>query len=166
MPSKPSPVSSIRRVCVSLGGRFSADGSATPKKLTLAIAVWPHADTLLFARRADTGLFGGLWELPAAEVDGVWVFSPLRHEGREWGTAVLSRVDGERRRIYTARYLLQIKGKERGKFEASVEEVGSGPVEQLPVLLDDVHKRTDDEVPPVEVDVASWFSAAADAPVR
>ena len=40
-----------------------------PKKLTLALAVWPHAGTLLFARRADAGLFGGLWELPAAEVD-------------------------------------------------------------------------------------------------
>ncbi|MCY1016012.1 A/G-specific adenine glycosylase [Pyxidicoccus sp. MSG2] len=42
---------------------------AAPKKLTLALAVWPHAGTLLFARRADAGLFGGLWELPAAEVD-------------------------------------------------------------------------------------------------
>ncbi|WP_407667501.1 A/G-specific adenine glycosylase [Myxococcus dinghuensis] len=41
---------------------------ATPKKLTLAVAVWAHAGTLLFARRADSGLFGGLWELPAAEV--------------------------------------------------------------------------------------------------
>ena len=40
-------------------------------------------------------------QMPAAEVDGIWVFSPLRHDGREWGTAVLSRVDGERRRIYT-----------------------------------------------------------------
>ncbi len=42
---------------------------AAPKKLTLALAVWAHADTLLFARRADSGLFGGLWELPAVEVD-------------------------------------------------------------------------------------------------
>ncbi|MFP2904527.1 A/G-specific adenine glycosylase [Pyxidicoccus sp. 3LFB2] len=42
---------------------------AAPKKLTLALAVWPHAGTLLFARRADSGLFGGLWELPAVEVD-------------------------------------------------------------------------------------------------
>jgi hypothetical protein len=102
-------------------------------------------------------------------VDGVWVFPVLRQDQREWGTAVLTcieGVEGERRRIYTARYMLQIKGKERGKFEASVEEVGSGPVEQLPALLNDVHKRTDDEVPPVEVDVASWFSAAADAPAR
>src|SRR6185295_18055772 len=75
--------------------------------------------------------------VPPAEVDGVWVFSTLRHEGREWGTAILSRVDGERRRIYTARYMLQLKGKERGKFEASVDEVGSGPVEALAQLLRD-----------------------------
>jgi hypothetical protein len=73
--------------------------------------------------------------MPAAEVDGVWVFSTLRHEGREWGTAVLSRLDGDRRRIYTARYVLAVKGKERGKFESWVEEVGSGPVEALTQLL-------------------------------
>ncbi|HLL02112.1 MAG TPA: A/G-specific adenine glycosylase [Myxococcaceae bacterium] len=42
---------------------------ATPKRLTLALAVWPHEDTLLFARRAEKGLFAGLWELPAAEVE-------------------------------------------------------------------------------------------------
>ena len=53
-------------------------------------------------------------QVPPAEVDGVWVFTTLRHEGREWGTAILSLVDGERRQIYTARYMLAIKGKERG----------------------------------------------------
>ncbi|XXF79844.1 A/G-specific adenine glycosylase [Myxococcaceae bacterium GXIMD 01537] len=42
---------------------------AAPKRLTLAVAVWRHGDTLLFARRAEKGLFGGLWELPAAEVE-------------------------------------------------------------------------------------------------
>ncbi|WP_224250054.1 A/G-specific adenine glycosylase [Hyalangium gracile] len=42
---------------------------AAPKRLTLALAVWTHQDTLLFARRAEKGLFGGLWELPAAEVE-------------------------------------------------------------------------------------------------
>ena len=74
-------------------------------------------------------------ELPAGEVDAVWVFPILRQQQREWGTAVVSRVDGERRRIYTARYSLMIKGKERGKFESSIEEVGSGPVDALPALL-------------------------------
>jgi A/G-specific adenine glycosylase len=42
---------------------------AEPKRLTLALAVWPHEGTLLFARRAEKGLFGGLWELPATEVE-------------------------------------------------------------------------------------------------
>jgi hypothetical protein len=107
---------------------------------------------------------------PAAEVDGVWIFSPLRHEGKEWGTAVLSRLDGDRRRIYTARYVLAIKGKERGKFEASVQEVGSGPVAALAQLLRDAQKRIDDEQPPTPVPPESWFpdaqAAGTDGPAR
>jgi A/G-specific adenine glycosylase len=64
----------VREGCVAFKkGRVAelppAKVRAAPKKLTLALAVWAHADTLLFARRADSGLFGGLWELPAAEVD-------------------------------------------------------------------------------------------------
>jgi len=99
--------------------------------------------------------------VPPAEVDSVWVFSPLRHESREWGTAVLSRIDGDRRRIYTARYMLAIKGKERGKFEAAVQEVGSGPVEALSQLLRDAQKRIDDEHPPHPVSPEQWFPADA-----
>ena len=85
---------------------------------------------------------------------------------------MLSRVDGERRRIYTARYMLAVKGKERGKFEASVEEVGTGPTEALPRLLQEAHRRIDDEHPPVSVPPETWFPAArpteprADGPTR
>ena len=95
--------------------------------------------------------------LPPAEVDGVWAFSPLRRETKEWGTAVLSRVDGDRRRIYTARYVLAIKGKERGKFEASVQEVGSGPLDALGRLVQEAQRRIDDEHPPISVPPESWF---------
>ncbi|MFY0565283.1 A/G-specific adenine glycosylase [Archangium lansingense] len=42
---------------------------AAPKRMTLAVAVWSHEGRLLLARRAEKGLFGGLWELPAAEVE-------------------------------------------------------------------------------------------------
>jgi hypothetical protein len=104
--------------------------------------------------------------LPPAEVDGVWVFTTLRHEGREWGTAVLSRVDGDRRRIYTARYMLAVKGKERGKFETSVQEVGSGPVEALAQLLQEAQRRIHDEEAPVPVAPGSWFAPLSDAPPR
>jgi hypothetical protein len=95
--------------------------------------------------------------LPPAEVDAVWVFTPLRRATREWGTAVVSRIDGDRRRIYTARYGLAIKGKERGKFEASVQEVGTGPIEAFHRLVQEAQRRIDDEHPPVSVPPESWF---------
>jgi hypothetical protein len=107
--------------------------------------------------------------LPPAEVDGVWVFAPLRREDKEWGTAVLSRVDGERRRIYTARYVLAIKGKERGKFESTVLEVGSGPMDTIARVLQEAQRRIDDEHPPSSVSPEAWFSSAGariDGPTR
>jgi hypothetical protein len=94
----------------------------------------------------------------------VWVFPVIRRDGREWGTAVLTRVDGERRRIYTARYMLVLKGKERGQYESALEEVGSGPADALGPLLQDVHKRTDDEHPPIPFAVDEWFAEATDGP--
>ena len=105
-------------------------------------------------------------ELPATEVDAVWVFPVLRQQQREWGTAVISRLDGDRRRIYTARYSLMIKGRERGRFESSIAEVGSGPVDALQALLQEVHLRTDDEIPPIPVPVEAWFPAEAPADGR
>jgi len=104
--------------------------------------------------------------LPGAEIDGVWAFPNLRRDGREWGTAVISRVEGDRRRIYTARYQLVLKGKERGRFEAAVEEVGSGSIDTLAELLHEVHKRTNDEHPPVPVALAAWFPGPTDGPAR
>jgi hypothetical protein len=94
-----------------------------------------------------------------AEVDGVWVFAPLRREDREWGTAILSRVDGERRRIYTARYVLSIRGKQRGKFESTIQEVGSGPVEALARVVQEAQRRVEDEHPPSSVSPDTWFSS-------
>jgi hypothetical protein len=106
--------------------------------------------------------------VPPSEVDGVWVFAPLRRDPNEWGTAVLSRVDGSRRRIYTARYVLAVKGKERGKFESTIQEVGSGPLDAVARVLQEAQRRTDDEQPPVAVPPAEWFSCvpSAEAPVN
>jgi hypothetical protein len=105
-------------------------------------------------------------EIPREQLDGVWVFPVIRRDGREWGTAVLTRVDGTRRRIYTARYLLVLKGKDRGQFTWEVEEVGSGPAESLGALLQDVHRRTDDEHPPLALAVDEWLGEPADGAAR
>jgi len=96
-------------------------------------------------------------QLPTEEVDGIWVFKPIRHDGRDFGTAIISRIDGDRRRIYTASYIHTVKGKTRGQFESAVAEVGSGPVEALAELLALVPKRAEDEEPPVPVPVERWF---------
>lgn len=98
--------------------------------------------------------------VPPEEVDGLWVFPVRRQDQKDFGTAVLTRLageEGDRRRIYTARFMLQVKGKERGRFEADVAEVGSGPLSELPELLHEVHLRADDEHPPVPVDPAGWL---------
>lgn len=101
-----------------------------------------------------------LWlqeQIPTTDVDGVWVFRVLRRDLAEYGTAVISRIDGDRRRIYTARYTALIKGKKRGGFDAVMEEIGSGPIEALHELLALVPVRADDEDPPVPVEVSLWF---------
>ena len=102
-------------------------------------------------------------QLPLTEIDGVWVFQPLRNGLQEAGTAILSRIDGDRRRIYTARYVTTIKGKLRGQWQSTVEEVGSGPIEALDRLLADVEKRVD-EGAPTPVPVSKWYPASATAP--
>src|SRR5207245_9697906 len=56
-------------------------------------------------------------EVPPAEIDTIYLFRPLRVEGREWGTAVIARRapdGGGRLRGHTARYMLVVRGKEGG----------------------------------------------------
>ncbi len=100
--------------------------------------------------------------LPVDELDGLWVFRPIRSGAVEWGTAILSRVDGDRRRIYTARYAHTIKGKERGRFQWDLQEVGSGPLDALEALLAQVPVRAESEEPPVAVPLANWLPPASD----
>lgn len=116
---------------------------------------------------------GGGWDrlapalregLPAEEVDRIWVFRVMRRDGQDFGTAILSRIDGDRRRIYTASFIHTVKGKRRGQFDWSMDEVGSGPLEALDELLALVPKRSDEEEPPEEVDRSAWFPPESDAP--
>src|SRR5206468_8124766 len=61
-------------------------------------------------------------QVPPAEIATIYVFRPIKRDGKEWGTAVVTRksdtADG-RLRVYTAKYMLVVRGKERGqgKFE-------------------------------------------------
>ena len=96
-------------------------------------------------------------ELPVEEIDRIWAFRVVRREGQDFGTAILSRVHGDRRRIYTARFILTVKGKKRGQFAWFLEEVGSGPLEALDELLALVPRRSDEEEPPAPIEPVQWF---------
>jgi hypothetical protein len=123
-----------------------------------------------FAAPACPGIGPG-WEklaltlratLPREEIDGVWAFKVIRREGRDFGTAIVSRVEAGRCRIYTATFVYTVKGPKRGTFESEIIEVGSGPPEALDELLALVPRRSEEEEPPVPVDPSLWFPGSAD----
>ncbi len=102
--------------------------------------------------------------LPPGTVDGIWVFRTMRAGPREFGTAIVTLVEGDRRRIFTARYALLVKTRQRGGFEWGLDEVGSGPVEALEELLALVPARGVEDEPPMPVEVTLWFPPIAEAP--
>lgn len=97
--------------------------------------------------------------IPVEELDRIWAFQVVRRQGQDFGTAILSRIENDRRRIYTVSFVLAVKGKQRGRFEWSLDEVGSGPLEALDELLALVPKRSDEEEPPAPVELTAWFPA-------
>ena len=101
-------------------------------------------------------------QVPVAEIDGVWVFQALKNGPQEARTAIVSRIDGDRRRIYTARFIATVKGKQRGQWQSTIEEVGSGPIEALDRLLADVEKRVD-EGAPTQIAVREWYPETDEA---
>jgi len=97
-------------------------------------------------------------QVPPEELQGVWVFPAVRREDHEWGTAiVVRRVDDERIRIYTARYVQTIRGRERGQGRVTIEEVATCPLPVLYDVLKGVQDRVAETEPPVEISPSVWY---------
>jgi hypothetical protein len=95
--------------------------------------------------------------MPRDEVEAVYAFPPVRHEGREHGVAVISRVmDGDRRLVYRARFVVPLKGPERGKVTVVVEETAEAPAALLPEVLEGVRRRADEAGEAEPVDLTAW----------
>ena len=93
------------------------------------------------------------------EIEGIWLFAPVRREEREWGVAVIScRTDDMRLRIYTAGYMMIVRGREKGHGKVSVDEVGESPMTVLEDVIRGVQDRAGDSEPPVEILPSLWFS--------
>ena len=95
--------------------------------------------------------------MPRAEVEAVYAFPPVRREGQDHGVAVVSRVaDGDRRLVYRARYVVALKGPERGKVTVAVEETAEAPAGLLPEVLEGVRRRADEAGEAELVDLPAW----------
>ncbi len=91
------------------------------------------------------------------DIARIWIFAPLRGDGREWGTAVVA-TGVERFTVHTAKYMLNTRGRQRGRGKVELEEVGDGPVDVVMDVVVGVQSRTGDGEPPVEIDPELWFA--------
>jgi len=98
-------------------------------------------------------------QVPPAEIETIYVFRPIKRDGKEWGTAVITRkaADG-RLRVYTAKYMLIVRGKERGQSRIDVTEVALSPAEVLAQVMQATVDRGGDTEPPVELGAGAWYS--------
>lgn len=99
-------------------------------------------------------------QVPPAEVETIYVFQPIKRQGREWGTAVVTRKSAapdSRLRVYTAKYMLVVRGKERGQCKVEVSEVALSPAEVLAQVMQATVDRGGDTEPPVELNPAVWY---------
>lgn len=98
--------------------------------------------------------------VPPSEIETIYLFRPWKREGREWGTAVIARrapEGGGRLRVYTARYMLIVRGKERGQIRIEVEETALSPADVIARVTQVAAERTGDPEPPVAVGPAVWY---------
>src|SRR6266550_3351602 len=64
---------------------------------------------------------------------------------------------GGRLRVYTARYMLIVRGKERGQSRIEVEETALSPAAVIARVMQAAAERTGDPEPPVAVGPAVWY---------
>ncbi len=97
-------------------------------------------------------------EMPSAEIAAIYLFRPIKREGREWGTAVVTRKSGEDRlRVYTAKYMLIVRGKDRGQAKVELTEVGLSPADVLAQVMAATADRSGETEPPVELAPGAWY---------
>ena len=96
--------------------------------------------------------------MPPAEIEALYLFRPIKREGREWGTAVVTRKGGDARlRVYTAKYMLIVRGKDRGQAKVELTEVGLSPAEVLAQVMQATADRSGEAEPPLEVPPGAWY---------
>ena len=99
------------------------------------------------------------------DIARIWIFPPLRRDGREWATAVIARrADDERFVVFTAKYMLKTRGRPKGQGKVEVIEVGDGPVDVVYEVVRRVQERAGEGEPPVDIAPDLWYGQDDDEP--
>ena len=97
-------------------------------------------------------------EVPPAEIETIYLFRPIKREGREWGTAVITRRHPEGRLVvYTARYMLVVRGKEKGQSRVEVSAVALSPAEVVAQVMQQSAERSGEAEPPLAFGPGVWY---------
>lgn len=97
-------------------------------------------------------------QVPPAEIETVYLFRPIKRDGREWGTAVVTRRHPEGRLVvYTARYMLVVRGKEKGQSRVEVSEVALSPAEVVAQVMAQSAERSGEAEPPLALGPGVWY---------
>jgi len=141
------------------GGRFVVPGGepAAGGRASASAAVYGEGLAHVLDRVAAL--------MPKGEVEAVWSFPGVRREGREYGVAVVARaLAGPRHRVYRARYVLQLKGQDRGRWAVDLEDTAEAPSELLPQVIEGVRRRADDAGEAELVDLGPWRAESGGDP--
>jgi hypothetical protein len=98
--------------------------------------------------------------VPPAEIETIYLFRPIKREGREWGTAVVTQrppEEGGRLLVFTARYMLVVRGKDRGQTRLEVRDVALSPAEVVAQVMQSTAERSGEVEPPLAVGPAVWY---------
>ncbi|MCH7474465.1 MAG: hypothetical protein IID05_04940 [Gemmatimonadetes bacterium] len=99
------------------------------------------------------------------DIRRIWIFSPMRRDGREWGTAVIATTaEGCRLVVFTAKYMINTRGKRQGQGRVEIAEVGEGPTDVVPDVVHGVHDRVSEGEPAIEIAPDLWFAQEHDQP--
>ena len=81
--------------------------------------------------------------LGSEALDTLWIFPPLVKGRKEWGLIVASCFpdQGERRRLFTARYQAERTGKGL-EVESEISEQGEAPPDRFPRIVEGVVRRS------------------------
>lgn len=97
--------------------------------------------------------------IPPGEIGHIWIFPPFRTDGKEWGTAVIAReLENFRFGIYTAKYMVIMRGKGQGHGRVEIAEVGASNADIIEEVLRGVQGRAMEPDPPAEIDPGLWFA--------